>query len=243
MGGAQSEIGRYETIRYHEEFYSRHRLNEPGTWLSRPSPFVLQAIAAAQPRTPTPAAARRTPRLVVDLGSGVGRHTIPAAQTFPPGSLVLGVDLLPIAARQLRLNAREAGVEHVVQPIVADLESFAISGDKADLVIACSAIEHVSCAETFERALIEWQRMTRPGGLHCLVIAVDRVEIDQDGRTRPAAIEFPLTRAQADEVLARCYASWDRLEYSVGRYRVGEERDGTPYRLEAGCIRLLTRRP
>jgi tellurite methyltransferase len=58
--------GRAETIRYHQEFYRRYRLNEPGSWLHRPSPFVLRSVGAV---------AVTGPLLAVDLGCGVGRAT------------------------------------------------------------------------------------------------------------------------------------------------------------------------
>ncbi|GAA1651521.1 hypothetical protein GCM10009744_49060 [Kribbella alba] len=223
--------GRKETIRYHQDFYARHQLHDPGTWLSRPSPFVLRAIATA---------ATTGPVLAVDLGCGVGRHAIPAAQSLPPGSRVIGVDLLPIAAERLRENAVIAGVW--VQPVVADLETFAIAPDRADLVISCSALEHVSSRSAFEQALVCWQQLTTVGGLHCLVIGVDKREVSADGSTRPAVVEFDLSLQAAEEILERVYRGWERLDYGVDHYSVAEARDGLEYRLESVCVRLLARR-
>lgn len=228
--------GRRETIRYHEEFYARHQLHEPGTWLSTPSPFVLRAIDAVSHDS------HEGPALVVDLGSGVGRHAIPAAQTLPSGSRVLGVDLLPIAARQLGENAEAAGVTSAVQPVIGDLETFAIASERADLVISCSALEHVSSLAAFEQALVDWQGMTRRNGLHCLVVGVDKTEVAPNGEVRPAVVEFQLSQRQGEAVLRRCYSGWQQLEYAVDGFDVAEERGGAEYQLRSVSLRLLARR-
>jgi SAM-dependent methyltransferase len=226
-----TSAGRLETIRYHQDLYARHDLDDPSTWLGRPSPFVLRAIAAA---------ATTKPALVLDLGCGIGRHTIPAAQALPAGSRVIGVDLLPIATARLKEAAEAAYVS--VQPVVADLETFAIAPESADLVISCSALEHVSSKPALEAALVRWQRMTRVGGLHCLVVGCDKREVCADGSTRPAIAEFELTRSDAGEMLERCYRGWEQVEYAVDHYSVTETRDGLAYRLESVCLRLLARR-
>jgi tellurite methyltransferase len=225
--------GRAETVRYHQEFYRRHRLNEPGSWLHRPSSFVLRSVGAVTATGPL---------LAVDLGCGVGRHTIPVASALPSGSLVIGVDLLPIAATELTRNAREAGVPDAIQAVVADLETFTIKPARVALLIACSALEHVSSRLAMEQVLLGWQRVTRIGGVHCLVIGVDRHEVDLNGRTRPARVEFPLTQVEAEALLREGYSGWEWLEYVTDTFTVTEERGGTPYRLRSGCLRLLARR-
>ncbi|ADB29639.1 Methyltransferase type 11 [Kribbella flavida DSM 17836] len=224
--------GRQETLRYHRALYADHSPTGPATWLHRPSPFVLRSL---------PQLHADGPALAVELGAGAGRHTIPVAQALPAGSRVLGVDLLPVAAEQLRTSARGAGVSDVVRPVVADIEAFGISG-QADLVVACSALEHVSGPAAFERVLGEWQAATRVNGLHCLVIGVDKTEVHPGGEVRPAAVEFPFGRAEAERLLQRCYSGWRWLEYSVGGFSVTEQRDGTAYRLDTVCVRLLVRR-
>lgn len=224
--------GRQETLRYHRDFYAHHQLNAPGSWLHRPSPFVLRSLPRLNP--PTPA-------LVVDLGAGVGRHAIPAALALPPGSHVLGVDLLPEAAGLLGANAVAAGVGSTIQPVVADIENFGISA-ATDLVISCSALEHLSGRAAIERVVREWQGTTKVNGLHCLVIAVDRTEVHPGGVVRAAEVECPLSREEVEGLLRRWYSDWDWLEYSVGGYGVAEDRDGAQYVLNAVCVRLLARR-
>jgi SAM-dependent methyltransferase len=225
--------GRAETIRYHQEFYRRYRLNEPGSWLHRPSPFVLRSVGAVTATGPL---------LAVDLGCGVGRHSIPVASALPAGSLVIGVDLLPIAATELMRNACEAGVPDAIRAVVADIETFTIAPTRVALLIACSALEHVSSKSAMEQALLSWQKVTRVGGVHCLVIGVDRYEVGPNGRTRPARVEFPLTQVEAEVMLRDLYSGWEWLEYAADTFTVTEERGGTPYRLRSGCLRLLARR-
>ena len=51
---------------------------------------------------------------MLDLGGGVGRHTIPAAQHFGKGSEVVCVDLLASAIEKLGQNAKQHGVAESV---------------------------------------------------------------------------------------------------------------------------------
>lgn len=229
-----SRLGREETLRYHEEFYRRHRLFEPGSWLQHPSRFVLRALDRLDPARPV---------IVYDLGCGVGRHTIPIAQAVPAGSQVIGVDLLPVAAAQLEANAAAAGVSEKVRAVVADLELVSLPTGSADLIVGCSALEHVSSFPAFDELLSRMQEATRVGGLHCLVIGSDKFEVDSDGISRPARVEFPLATDELTALLQRRYADWAWLDSSRGTFVVEEARDRASYELHSTCTRLLVRRP
>lgn len=223
--------GRDETLRYHREFYSRHALDEPGTWLHKPSKLVLRALEQLP----------EGPVTVYDLGAGVGRHTLPIAAAVPEGSRVIGVDLLPLANEKLLQNAAKAGV--VVEAVQADLEEFKLPTETADLVVGISALEHVSSLQAFEDLLRRVQDGTKPGGLHCLEVFYDRYEIEMTGVVRPALVEFPLTREELDDVIDRLYEGWTRLEEKHGTGTVDESRDGEPYKLKSSNLRLLARKP
>jgi len=225
--------GRGETLRYHQEFYRDHRVFEPGSWLYRPSPFVLRSLNELP---------RERSVVVYDLGCGVGRHTIPIARAVAAGSQVIGMDLLPIAATQLEANAAAAGVSDKVQAVVADLELVTFPTGSADLMVGCSALEHVSSFRAFEELLGRLQVATRVGGLHCLVIGSDKYEVDSAGVTRPALVEFRLSTDEVTRLLHRRYADWTWLENSRGTFTVDESRDGAAYQLHSTCVRLLARR-
>lgn len=226
--------GRRETVRYHEDFYAHHELFKEGSWLYRPAPFVLRSFEVIQSTRPMRA---------VDLGSGVGRHTIPVAQRLPRGSYVVGLDLLPSAAALLSRNARAAGLTDIIQPVVADLGQVALSPGSVDLLVSVSALEHAADLVALEGVLRHCQEATRPSGLHCLIIGTEKVEIAAGTTSRPARVEFPLSREDAEQLFARLYSSWEWLDYSAAVLGVDEKRDGEAYTLRTTNIRLLARRP
>jgi SAM-dependent methyltransferase len=226
-------VGRRETVRYHEDFYATHELFEAGSWLHKPSPFVMRSLAHLDTGRPL---------VAVDLGAGVGRHTIPVADRLPEGSYVVAVDLLPLAAQRLHRNAEAAGVRDRVQAVVADLDSVALAPDSVDWLVSVSALEHATGLEMLERVLGGCQRATRTGGLNCLIIGTEKVEIDAAGRSRPARVEFHLPAVDAEALLERMYADWERLEYSSAAFAVDEDRDGESYTLSTTNLRLLARR-
>jgi SAM-dependent methyltransferase len=226
--------GRRETVRYHEDFYSRHELFVEGSWLYKPSPFVMRSLASISAAGPV---------VAVDLGAGVGRHTIPVAQQLPAGSFVLAIDLLPLAARRLHENALGAGVRTRVQAVVADLDHVILAPDSVDWLVSVSALEHATGLDMLERVLRRCQEATRPGGLNCLIIGTDKVEVDAAGRSRPARVEFHLETADAQSLLDRLYQPWELIESSSAVFAVDEDRDGETYTLRTTNLRLLARRP
>jgi SAM-dependent methyltransferase len=230
----QANEGRRETVRYHEDFYAHHELFVPGSWLHRPAPFVLRALERYD---------EDRPLVALDLGCGVGRHTIPVAQRLPVGSHVIGIDLIPLAVRRLCENARAAGVGSAVQGVVGDLEHTSLAARSIDWLVSVSALEHVSGPEAFEGVLRRLRDATRPGGLNCLIIGTDKVEIDSLGRVRPARVEFHLATAVAQDLLRRSYDSWDIVEASAASFSVEEDRDGERYTLRTTNLRLLARKP
>lgn len=229
----QSTAGRAETVRYHREFYRRHGLFQPGSWLAQPSPFVLRCAQAVNTDRPVRA---------YDLGCGVGRHTIPLARLLPPGSSVLGVDLLTEAITTLMDNATTAGVADRIHGIVADLETLQLPALSADLIVGCSALEHVSSPESFQELLLRCQQATRVGGVHALTIATDRYEQLPDGAIRPALAEMQLSSAAAEHIIMRSYQDWELLELCWRDDAVAEERHGQRYELRHRTLELGARR-
>lgn len=221
--------GRSETIRYHEELYAHAELGVPGSWLARPHPLVLAGLWTARESGPI---------VAYDLGAGVGRHTVPMAQGLADGSRVIAVDLLQTAIDRLRTNCARAGVEDAVVPVVHDLETFD-PADDAGLVVAFSAIEHVSSVEAMRRLLTRMASMTHPGGVHVIGVVCDRTEVAPNGTSRPAIVEFPLTSEAALAVVDRTYSGWDVRRRTTRPSRVAETRDGERYEMISTLVELV----
>jgi len=133
---------RAETIRYHETLYRGTCLGTRGSWLARPHPLVMDSLRLVT-----------RPVHAYDLGAGVGRHTLPIVDGLPTGSRVTAVDLIPSALATLVENAAAAGLSDRVETVIADLESWAFPADDAGLIVAFSALEHVSSLDAFGAVL------------------------------------------------------------------------------------------
>lgn len=226
--------GRRETVRYHQEFYANHELFKEGSWLHKPSPFVLRSLDYVE---------RNGALRALDLGCGVGRHTLPLAERLPSGSYVVGMDLLPLAAERLAHNAADAGLGDRIQAVVADLDHVALAPESLDLLVSVSALEHSRDMAALDRLLARCRSATRPGGVHCLIMGTDKMEVAHDGSARPAHVELPLTKAEGSAALKRAYAGWEWLAFSDLSFSVDEEREGEEYTLTATNLRLTARRP
>src|SRR5512144_3049409 len=151
------DASRRETIRYHEALYRRSDLETAGTWLSRPHHLVVDALALVSEAVHA-----------YDLGAGIGRHTLLMARELPAGSRVTAVDLLPSALDQLTENAARTGLGDRVDVVAADLETYEFPARDAGLVLAFSAVEHVSSLPALTRLLARCRDATLPGGVNVI---------------------------------------------------------------------------
>src|ERR1035437_7848687 len=183
---------RAETIPYHETLYRSTSLGTRGSWLAHPHPLVMDSLGLV-PR----------PVHTYDLGACVGRHTLPIVAGLPTGSRVTAVDIIPSALASLVENAAAAGLSDHVETVNADLESWAFPADDAGLIVAFSALEHVSSLDAFCAILERCRAATIPGGVNVIGIVANREEVGSSGARGPPLIEFPLGGEQALSVLRR----------------------------------------
>ncbi len=223
---------RRETIRYHETLYRNASLGTRGSWLAQPHPLVMDSLGLVT-----------HPVHAYDLGAGVGRHTLPIVAGLPTGSRVTAVDLLPSALARLVENAAAAGVSDHVETVNADLESWAFPADDAGLIIAFSALEHVSSLDAFGAILDRCRAATIPGGVNVIGIVADREEVSSSGARRAAVIELPLSGEQALSVLRRCFSGWEiRVDETIP-VAVTEERNGALHELRSALVKFVAQAP
>jgi SAM-dependent methyltransferase len=222
---------RAETIRYHQALYEAPTPAGASGWQTRPSRVVTEGLAFVDGVVHA-----------YDLGAGSGRHTLTMAERLPAGSRVTAVDLLPEALDRLRQNAVDAGLADRIDLVAADLESFRFPTDDAGLVVAFSAVEHLTSVAAVTDVLARCRDATRPGGVHVVVLFADRHEVTTRG-TRPAAIECPLTAREASELLATAYTGWELLAVDTSPAVATEQRDGERYELRATRVAVVARAP
>ncbi|WP_298866257.1 trans-aconitate 2-methyltransferase [uncultured Microbacterium sp.] len=224
------EDAREETIRYHDELYADASLGEEGTWLAQPDPLIFEALRCVPHDRPV---------IAYDLGAGIGRHTVIMLERLPEGSEVHAIDLLESAVEQLKQLDPIAGATrlHVRRQDLADLE---LAGG-ADLVFAFSAVEHLPDRESIRRLLDSIRSALRPGGVVALGIIVDRVEIADEGRRRPALLESDLTTVDVDALLRASFTDLETVSRRDRPARIEEERDGETYTLASTLISWIGR--
>ena len=216
---------------YHDELYSQHELFTPGSWLYRPVPFVLKSFEYIQNK--------ENPN-TLDLGCGVGRHSIPLAQFLGEDGKVFGVDLLDSAINGLKVNAKRFSVEKKIIPILSDIEEYPLGDVYFDYIVSVSSIEHVKTRESFVEILKNLQRVTNSKGVHCFCIISDNVWIDEKtGAKMEPLIEINLSSEEVKNILNELYSNWDIKELSQKVWRTKEKVDGEDVLFQNTCVQFL----
>lgn len=98
------------------------------------------------------------PATVLDVGCGPGRQSIVLAREL--GLPVTAIDFHEPFLEQLRVSSRAAGVEHLVRPSRAGMESLQFAPDSVDLIWAEGSIYIIG----FATGLSLWRPLLREGG-------------------------------------------------------------------------------
>lgn len=130
---------RGEEKKYHDFCYDNYKLFKQGSWLYKPVKTVVDLL---------PLFESKENLKVLDLGSGVGRNSIPIAEKIKDyGGKVVCVDLLDSAIEKLKKYIKEFGVESIIETVKADIGHYKIKKDEFDYIIAVSSLEHISTEE------------------------------------------------------------------------------------------------
>ncbi len=222
---------RERTRDYHEQYYGRHELYAPGSWL-----------AQSDPRLPALAAGLTAESRVLDLGCGVGRNTIELTKRC--GAHVTAVDILPSAIEKLTAYASRHGVSERVLAICSEMEEFALEADSFDLILAVSAIEHVGSMPTLRRLLSQIAGATRAGGRVLITTSTGRNVADAvTGEPVETKVETPLTATQAVELLEGVFRNWGIEVLETAPYRERIELDGQDVLWQSTEVNFLARKP
>lgn len=209
---------RDKEIEYHDKFYAETKLFQPGSWLSRPVKVVLDNLMQIE----------KDNIQVLDLGCGVGRNSIPIAQSIQANKgKIYCIDLLPSAIQLLNQNAEQYGVTDTIISQAIDVENFLINKNTFDYIVACSCLEHVSSEAAFQTKLEEMKVGTTVGGTNCILMSTEVKEIDVlTGEEQVGLIELNLSTEKAFTYLREVYTDWNiSIEKSV-QQEIKEEKNG-----------------
>jgi SAM-dependent methyltransferase len=236
MNQANFDEAREAEENYHSKLYSENEILEPGTWMSKPIPIVMEMLERLL--------SHKDHINVLDLGCGAGRNAIPLALRLKgSASKVVGVDLLDEAINKLRDNAKEYGVSDIIHVEQGDVEHSEIAKNDYDYILACGCLEHLSSEEAFYGVLKRMKLGTRIGGINCIAMNTNVREIAQEsGRELNPLIELNLPTEKAFAMLEKVYLGWNILDEKRVLLSIEEEKYDTPSEFRSQSITFVVQR-
>lgn len=219
----------------HLEVYSAKELYEAGSWLAKPVKTVLDIL---------PLFDGYEKFCALDLGSGVGRNSIPVAQYFKDISCRVDcVDILEYAVERLRGNAKRFGVESGIHGVVSSIDEYEIEIDRYDLILAVSALEHVDSEHTFLEKLQQIRDGLRIGGVTCLIVNSGVVERDSvTGEELQPQFEVNLPTDKLVDILNRTFYGYTVVKQTTAHQRFTIPRGERTADLETDVVTLVVRK-
>ena len=219
----------------HTQAYTSHSLFSPGSWLAKPVKTVMELLPLFEGYTQLAA---------LDLGSGVGRNSIPVAQHFSGiPCRVDCVDILELVIAKLNENARQYGVANSIRGIVSAIDDYEITADSYDLIMAVSALEHIASQTAFEKKLHEIRDGLRHGGVACLIVNSGVVERDKaTGQELLPQFEVNLPTSQIQKLLENTFADWQIIKRTIVHQKYDIPREHGIAALETDVVTYVMRK-
>jgi tellurite methyltransferase len=203
---------------YHNDFYSHEKLFAPGSWLANPEKEVLEAcefikIIPDQDIN------------ILDLGCGVGRHSIALAQKLKSkDARIFCLDFLPLAITKLREYSREYDVEHNILPINCNIEDFIIRPEYYHFVLSVACIEHLPTRTKFLEYIDRIKKGTSRNGLNFIMINtnVEWINKKTNKKMKPL-IPFELQTEETIKLLQDAYHEWDIKKLEIKKSSTQEK--------------------
>ncbi|HDR7584952.1 TPA: class I SAM-dependent methyltransferase, partial [Bacillus mobilis] len=199
---------RHEEKKYHDLCYEQYKLFETGSWLYKPVKTVMDLMEYFEGQNNLQ---------VLDLGSGVGRNSIPIAQIIKNNNgTVTCVDLLDSALTKLQTYSKEHDVFEVIKTEQVAIENYYIVPNTYDYIIAVSSLEHVKSEKDLINVLHSMKKGTKTAGINCLIINSNIQEIDLHTKEElDALIEINLPTDEMINLLKSIYKEWKEIEVEV----------------------------
>jgi 2-polyprenyl-3-methyl-5-hydroxy-6-metoxy-1,4-benzoquinol methylase len=226
---------RSEEKKYHEACYDDYKLFQLGTWLHKPVKTVIDLIDCFNDRSELS---------VLDLGSGVGRNSIPIAKSLKHRyGKVVCVDLLDSALDKLKKYSEEFDVQQYIKAIQSDVETFEIQQEEFDFIVAVSVLEHLRSKNVLERKLHEMAVGTRPNGINCIIINSNVREVDlETKKDLDPMFEVNISTEEMIDLLEYQYEGW-KVDTKIVKYLEFDiERSGRPVKLMTDCVTFVARK-
>ncbi|MDQ0232655.1 class I SAM-dependent methyltransferase [Metabacillus malikii] len=226
---------RREEKKYHDFCYDNYKLFAEGSWLHKPVKTVIELL---------PHIVQKDNVRVLDLGSGVGRNSIPIAKAIQNrNGIVDCVDLLDSALEKLNLYSKEFKVKETINPIKADIGHYKIPLDSYDFIVAVSSLEHVESEEMFETVIAQMAQGTKMSGINCLIVnsEVEETEIESNQKLK-ALMEVNMKTEVLLAKLRDAYNGWEVLTQLVKPLQFNIQRDEKDVLLTTNAITYVAKK-
>ncbi|MGE7612901.1 class I SAM-dependent methyltransferase [Paenibacillus sp. NPDC101420] len=226
---------RTEEKRYHDLCYDSYNLFEPGSWLHRPVKTVIDLLEEYRDQEYLS---------VLDLGAGIGRNSIPIAESMKNrNGKVVCVDLLESAIEKLEGYSRKFGVEPFIVTRLSDIEYFIIDQEEYDIILAVSALEHISSEKALESKLNEMIIGTKRNGINCIIIGSNIQEVHlENGQELDPMFEVNIPTERMIDLLVQQYTGWEVKQRFVKQIEYEIDRKGHPVKLTTDCITFVAKK-
>ncbi|GAA0336460.1 class I SAM-dependent methyltransferase [Bacillus carboniphilus] len=229
------DLIRKEEKKYHDFCYENYKLFEEGSWLYKPVKTVMDLL---------PLFNNKENIRVLDLGSGVGRNSIPIAQEIKEkNGQVVCVDLLDSALDKLKLYSEEYEVKEVIKPQKADIGHYDIKKNEYDFIVAVSTLEHVESEDIFESVIRQMALGTKDEGINCIIVNSEVEEIDiKSNQKLDVMMEINIKTEDMINKLDRIYEGWELLNKLVKPLEYKIVRDEKDVLLKTNAITYVVRK-
>ncbi|MBS4195965.1 class I SAM-dependent methyltransferase [Lederbergia citri] len=226
---------RQEEKEYHDYCYDNYKLFEEGSWLHKPVETVMEVI---------PLLEKETNINILDLGSGVGRNSIPIAKLLQESECkIVCVDLLESALQKLKQYSEEHDVQGIIQDVQADIGNYSISPNNFDLIIAVSSLEHVESESVFEDVIHHMAEGTKKRGINCIIVNSEVQEIDLETNEHLIPMmEINIPTEEMMNKLNEAYKGWEILKVLVKPLEYTIKRQQRPVLLKTNAITFVVRK-
>ncbi|MGH0512999.1 class I SAM-dependent methyltransferase [Bacillus cereus] len=226
---------RQEEKKYHDLCYEQYKLFEAGSWLYKPVKTVMDMLTYFRGQKDLQ---------ILDLGSGVGRNSIPIAQKIMnTGSAVTCVDLLDSALTKLQVYSKEHGVFEYIKTEQSAIEDYYIPSNTYNYIIAVSSLEHVKSIEDLKKVLHSMKNGTKSGGINCLIVNSNIQEIDlETNQELDALIEINLSTEEMIRTLKDVYSEWQEVKVEIKNLTYNIIRNGTHIQLNTNAITFVVQK-
>ena len=219
----------------HAEAYSNNELFSPGSWLAKPVKTVLELL---------PEFADYTEFHALDIGSGVGRNSIPVAEYFKDIRCRIDcIDILDLAIQKLNENARHFGVADAINGIVIPIDAYRIKAESYDLIMAVSALEHIESKDAFINKLTEIRDGLRAGGIGCFIVNTSVREHNKaTGMSIDPQFEVNLQTEELQDEIENLFSDFKILKHTVVHQKYDIPRDNCVAALETDVVTYVVKR-